>query len=244
MAYTRQYFQFFSPVLQRQMEVLHVGDWGYPLILLPTSRGRFFDLEDRGILASLRPHIERGYLQAFCIDTHDDQALLAAGVSLAERRERWLALERHWCEELIPFVRSQADNDFVVVAGCSLGATHALNLSLRHPGLIRRCLAMGGPYDLCTIASLFGDYSAEECERELYFINPMAYMANMDRPTWFDLGGGNLDIKLLTADEDICKEDHLRLAALMERNGIPHHLEVWQGKHDWPVWCAQIAAFA
>jgi esterase/lipase superfamily enzyme len=244
MAYTRRYFKFFSHILARSMEVLHFGDWGYPMIIFPTSRGRFFDLEDRGIISSLRAHLDRGYLQVFCVDTLDWEALLAPGASLVGRRERWLALERHWTEEFIPFVRTQAGNDFLVVAGCSLGATHALNLALRNPALIRRVLAMGGPYDLCAHGSLFGESPRHECEQEFYFVNPMAYMANMHLDTWRKLGGDGLDIKLLTAREDFCLGDHLRLAELMDRNGIPHHLEVWEGNHDWPVWCAQIAAFA
>jgi esterase/lipase superfamily enzyme len=243
MTYSRRYFQFFSQVLQRNMDVLHFGDWGYPMVLFPTSRGRFYDLEDRGIISSLRAHLDRGYVQVFCVETLDWEVLLAP-VCLAERRDRWLALERHWTDEFLPHLRDKAQNDFVVAAGCSLGATHALNLSLRHPGAVRRCLAMGGPYDMVQIASMYGGYDRAESQRALYFIDPMAYMANMDRATWFGLGGGALDIKLLSAHRDICLDDHLRLARLMGQNGIPHHLEVWDGDHDWPTWRAQIAAFA
>jgi esterase/lipase superfamily enzyme len=244
MAYTRRYFQFFSQILQRNLHVLHFGDYGYPMIFFPTSHGRFTDLEDRGIIDSLRHHIDQGYLQVFCVETLDDEALLASGLSLTERRDRWLTLERHWTEEFIPYMRHEAQNDFVVAAGCSMGATHALNLTLRHPDLIRRCLAMAGPYDMCPVSSLFGGFDRWECERELYFINPIAYMANMTREHWLSQGGGQTEIKLLSAKEDMCLDDHLRLAEILGRNGIPHHLEVWDGGHDWPVWCGQVAAFA
>jgi len=242
MAYRRRYFQFYSQILQRQMDCLHFGDWGYPLLFFPTSQGRFFDLEDRGIIESLRPQIEKGYLQVFCLDTLDQETLFAP-VSLSERRDRWLALERHWLEEFIPYAQTQAQNDFVAAAGCSLGATHALNLTLRHPDRIRRCLALAGPFDLCDAPPLFMDYPRAERERELYFINPMAYMANMSRERWQALGGEGTDIKLITADQDSCLGDNLRLAGILSRNGIRHQLEVWQGPHDWPVWRAQIPFF-
>ncbi|AGY59842.1 hypothetical protein GKIL_3596 [Gloeobacter kilaueensis JS1] len=243
MAYSRRYFQFYSHVLQRDLDVLHFGNWGYPMLVFPTSRGRFFDAEDRGLIASLHRHIDQGYLQVFCVETLDWELLLACGVSFAERRERWLALERHWTDEFIPYVRHKAQNDFLVAAGCSLGATHAINLTLRHPDLVRRVLAMGGPYDLDNIASLFGK-GGPELSRQLYFINPMAYMANMSYQYWLQMGGGHTQINLLSAHHDFCLDDHLRLAGLLGRNGIDHHLEVWDGGHDWPVWCAQIAAFA
>lgn len=244
MAYSRNYVQLPSQILGRDLELLHFGDQGYPLILFPTSNGRFFDVEDQGLIGSLRSHIDQGYLQVFAVESLDWEALLASGVGLAERRDRWLAIEKHWAEELIPYARDVAQNDFVVVGGCSFGATHAVNFALRHPSLVRRCLALAGPYDLVNTSDLLEEFSREEKERELYFINPISYVANLSSDRWHELGGGDTDIKLLTADQDICLGDNLRLAELLGRNGIPHHLEVWQGQHDWDVWQAQIAAFA
>jgi esterase/lipase superfamily enzyme len=144
MSYPRRYLRFASRVLGREMEMLHFGHRGYPLICLPTSNGRFFDLEDRGIIASLGHHLEQGYLQAFCVETLDWETLFNRELDVPQRRDRWLLLEQHWVEELIPYAKAEAQNDFLVVAGFSLGATHAVNLTCRHPGLVRRCLALGG----------------------------------------------------------------------------------------------------
>ncbi len=244
MTYSRQYFRFPSKILQRQMEGLHFGNSGYPMLLFPTDQGRFFDPEDRGLIDCLRQHLERGYLQVFCLETLDWETFLAADLDLQQRRQRWLALERHWCEEFIPYACQMAQNDFLVIAGCSLGATHALNLALRHPRLVRRCLAIAGPYDLANTPALFAEFTQAEREQELYFISPLAYMANMRRERWQELGGDQTQIKLLTAHGDPFLGDHLRLAELLGRLGIHHQLEIWPGGHDWPVWRAQIAAFA
>jgi len=242
MGFRRRYTRFWSPILGRDMELLHFGDWGYPLLFLPTSEGRFYDLEDRGMIASLSEAIGRGYVQVFCLETLDHETLFAP-VSLGERRDRWLALERHWVEEFIPYACHEAQNNFLGVAGCSLGATHAVNLALRHPQLVRRCVALAGPHDLANAHPLFSDCAPQDRERELYFINPIAYMAHMSREKWFALGGGGLDLQLITAHQDICLEDNLRLAGVLSRNHIPHHLAVWEGPHDWPVWRAQIPHF-
>ena len=53
MTYTRRYFRFFSEILRHDLEVLHFGNWGYPLILFPQENGRFYDMENNGIIASL-----------------------------------------------------------------------------------------------------------------------------------------------------------------------------------------------
>ncbi len=244
MAYARRHFRFYSSILSRELDVLHFGTWGYPMLLFPTSGGRFYDLEDQGIIAGLRSHLEQGYLQIFCLETLDQETLDARSLPIQQRRDRWLALERHWVEEFIPYAIQQAQNNFLVAAGCSLGGTHALNLALRHPQLVRRCLALAGPHDLANAAPLFSDYSHQDRDRELYFINPVAYMSNMNQGQWQQLGGDQLDIKLLTAHRDICLWDNLRLAEIFNRNGIRHQLEVWEGDHDWPVWRAQLKTFA
>ena len=120
MANSRRYVRFPSAILHREVELLHFGDQGYPLILIPTSNGRFFDVEDRGLIDSLNWHLEQGYVQVFAIESLDWETFFAPGLSLPERRDRWLTVERHWTEEIIPYARETAQNDFVGVGGCSL----------------------------------------------------------------------------------------------------------------------------
>lgn len=226
------------------MEILHFGTWGYPLLLMPTARGRFFEPENHGIIEKLRGHLDNGYVQIFCLDTLDSDTFFAKGLSLTARRDRWLALEQHWTDEFIPFARHEAQNDFLVVAGFSLGATHALNLALRHPGLVHRCIAIAGTYDLAHTPSLFGEFHPLEKEQSLYFISPMAYMSNMSLSRWRELGGAILDIKLLVGRTDPALEDNIRFADILRRVGIPHHLEIWEGGHHWETWGQQLLAFA
>lgn len=50
MAFTRSYHRWFSASLQRDMEVLVFGHAGTRVVAFPTSQGRFFDWEDRGLI--------------------------------------------------------------------------------------------------------------------------------------------------------------------------------------------------
>ena len=49
----REYHKRYSTRLGREMELLVFGAAGLPVLVFPTSCGRFFDFEDRGMVAAL-----------------------------------------------------------------------------------------------------------------------------------------------------------------------------------------------
>ncbi|MDQ3950853.1 MAG: esterase, partial [Gemmatimonadota bacterium] len=60
----RDYRRWFSPALGRDMELLIFGHSGARVLVFPTSMGRFFEWEDRGMIhGALGHHIEQGWLQ-------------------------------------------------------------------------------------------------------------------------------------------------------------------------------------
>ena len=56
------------------MEMLIFGHGGMPLLVFPTSMGRFFEYEDRGMIALHRQQYEHGAMQAFCPDSVDSES--------------------------------------------------------------------------------------------------------------------------------------------------------------------------
>ena len=58
----REYHKWYSPTLNRDMELLVFGHAGARMIVFPTSRARFFEYEDRGMVGALGDHIESGNL--------------------------------------------------------------------------------------------------------------------------------------------------------------------------------------
>jgi esterase/lipase superfamily enzyme len=50
------------------MEMLTYGHDGLPGIVFPTSQGRFYEFEDRGMVGAVADKIEGGRLQLFCVD--------------------------------------------------------------------------------------------------------------------------------------------------------------------------------
>jgi len=72
----REYHKGYSQELHRDMDALVFGHAGMPLLVFPTSMGKFFEYEDRGMIGVLAPKIERGDLQV-AISTNGKSPALA-----------------------------------------------------------------------------------------------------------------------------------------------------------------------
>ena len=67
----RCYESWVSTNLGRPMEFLWFGWSGYPVVMFPTSQGRFFQYEDMGVVARLAEKVDAGFLQLVCVDSVD-----------------------------------------------------------------------------------------------------------------------------------------------------------------------------
>jgi esterase/lipase superfamily enzyme len=65
----REYHKWYSSRLGRDMEMLVIGYAGLPVLVFPTSGGRFYEFEDRGMIGAVGGRVERGDLQFFCVDS-------------------------------------------------------------------------------------------------------------------------------------------------------------------------------
>ncbi len=70
----REYHTGYSSRLGREMEILVFGHAGLPVMVFPTSCGRFYDFEDRGMVAALAAKIDSGQVQLFCVDSVDAES--------------------------------------------------------------------------------------------------------------------------------------------------------------------------
>jgi len=79
----REYHAWHSPSLNRNMELLVFGHGGSRVLVFPTSMGRYYEWEDRGMMGALGEHIERGWIQLYCVDSVDEESWYARGKDLA-----------------------------------------------------------------------------------------------------------------------------------------------------------------
>lgn len=227
----REYHKNRSKSLGRQMEMLVFGHAGLPVLAFSTSSGRFFDFENRGMIAALAEKIEAGQLQLFCVDSVDAESWYNRQISPRRRVARQLEYERYILEEAIPAVRARSDNGALLAFGCSLGGYHAVNLALRHPSVFTGFLALSGAFDL---TQFLDGYYDDDC----YFNLPLHYMANLTDPTYLDRYRENNKYVFATGWDDRCLKQNQDLAAIFADKEIPHQLHIWNVKcsHDWPVW--------
>jgi esterase/lipase superfamily enzyme len=230
----REYLHWDSPTLGRKMELLIFGHGGRPMIWFPTSKGRFYQNEDFGLIGAVGDLIESGRLQVACVDSVDDESFYAAHRHPAERLARHDQYDRYLHAEVVPWLRARArDGGRVGTLGASFGAYHAVNFGFRHPDVVDKVVGFSGKYDIHAFLDGYWDDTA-------YFHCPTAYVPNMDAGGVRALSG--LDIAVVTGETDNILEGSRQLIGILAAKGIPHRGHIWGAPygHDWPWWKVQI----
>ena len=65
----REYHKWWSRRLDRDMELLVFGHSGVPIVVFPSSQGRFFEFEDRGMIGAVAHKIDAGEIQTVIAST-------------------------------------------------------------------------------------------------------------------------------------------------------------------------------
>jgi esterase/lipase superfamily enzyme len=224
----REYHKWYSHRLGRDMELLVFGHAGTPVLVFPTSMGRFFEYSDRGMIAAVSGKIDCGALQFFCVDGVDTESWYNKRIHPADRVRRHMVYEEYLVEEVMPFIRGRNFSQRRIATGCSFGGYHCVNFALKHPDLITDCIAMGGAFD---IKQFLNGYYDDNC----YYNNPPDYLPNMHND-WRQKLYRNFIF--VTGEHDMCLGENFRMAKIMGLKHIPHTLDVWKDRtgHDWPWW--------
>ena len=241
-----QYFKEYSPELGRDMECKLYGHAGRPMLYIPCQDGRFFDFENFHMTDTLAPWIESGQIMVLSIDTMDQETWSDAQGNpywRIRRYEQWL---HYITREVAPMLQHLAQqrngwNDLpgIIAFGCSLGATHAVNLYLRRPDIFCGCLALSGIY---TAHYGFGDYMDE-----LVYINsPVDYMKNFpeDHP-YMQLFRSQKAVICCGQGDWEQPDTTWLLKRIFEAKHIPIWVDLWghDVNHDWNWWYKQVAYY-
>ena len=225
----REFQSWYSPALDRQMEMLQFGHGGAPLLVFPTSMGRFFDYENRNMIGIAGGRYESGELQAFCVDSVDSESWYNKAVSPRARVERHMRYEQYLLQEVLPFIRQRNPSPRVTVTGCSFGGYHSANFAFRNPQLVDSLVSFGGAFD---IHQFIDGYYDQDC----YFNCPPDFLPRIDDDNLLN-EFRRMRIVLAAGETDICLAENQRLSDILGRKNIPHQLDIWGGAgHDWPWW--------
>ena len=233
----REWHKWYSLRLERDMELLIFGHAGLPAIVFPSSRGRFYEFEEFGMVYALWEQIERGEVQLFCVDSIDAESWYNRNVGPRWRIARHVQYESYVLEEVVPLARAVGNWGPLAAIGASFGGFHALNIGLRRPDVFRSVLSMSGAFDM---SGFLGGYS----DQDTYFHNPVQYLPNLSDAWHYDLYRQNTYV-LAAGEHDICRGRTEHMAHLMRQKAIPVRLDIWGdgSLHDWPVWRKMVRAY-
>jgi esterase/lipase superfamily enzyme len=225
-----QYIRWRTPYLGgRQLEMLVFGHAGVPVVLFPTSLGRFFEYKDSQLIAAAAPFVETGRVKIYCPDAINGESWYNRSIHPADRVRTHLGYERAIVHELFEHVRRDTGCWRLAVGGCSFGGYQALNIALRHPDQVGAVLSMSGAFDIRPL--LDGYY-----DDNVYFNNPVDYMPGLSDP-WYLERLRSMAIVLGVGEWDICLQENQTFSTLLDGKGIRHWFDFWRwAKHDWPLW--------
>ena len=232
----REYHRWFSPALGRDMELLIFGHAGARALVFPTSLGKFFEWEDRGMIGALNDHLENGWLQLFCVDSVDAESWYARHKHPGDRAWRHVEYEQYILNEVLPLAQSVNPNPFLITTGASFGAYHALNIAFRHPHTFHRVIGLSGLYDIKQILRGYEDHN-------VYVNDPSHYMIHESDPARLD-ALKRMNIILAIGKDDPNLADNQHLSNVLWGKGIWHAFRLWDGwAHDWPWWRQMIRQY-
>ncbi len=220
-----QQLNYYSHILGRNIETLVFGDRGYPVVVLPTTLGSYFEAKDMGLITSASWFIEQGLVQIYCPDSINAESWYNKKIHPAERVRRYELYDRFLNEEFIPQLQQRSPSGKVCMAGPSFGGYKAANFAFKHPEKVSHLFCMSGAFN---IKSFLDGFYNDQC----FFNNPVDFLPGANQPELWQM-----NIVLGSSEWDICLKDNLEMSKLLHQKQIRHWLDVrgWV-QHDWPLW--------
>ncbi len=233
----REYRKWYSGRLGREMELLIFGHAGLPVVVFPTSAGRFYEFEDHGMVRALAEKIESGGLHMFCVDSIDAESWYNRKAPPRWRIARHMLYEEYILHEVLPLARTLNANSEFAALGCSFGGYHAANLALRHPDVFTGMVSLSGTFD---VSAFLDGYYDQDC----YYNLPTHYLPQLNDAWYLERFRRN-NFVLATGWDDQCLTQNQQFDRILTAKQIPHQFYIWDAKnsHDWPTWQRMVSQY-
>lgn len=219
------YHKWYSPTLNKDIEMLVFGHAGYPLVLFPTTMGRFFECKNMKLIESAKWFLEEGLVQIYCPDSINELSWYDKGIHPADRVKNHMWYDQFIMDEVVNPICAARGIQKLAIAGVSFGGYHAANFAFKHPERVSHMFSLSGAFDIKSF--LDGYY-----DDNVFYNNPVDFLPGSNHPDLW-----NMKIILGTSDWDICLESNQKLAKILSDKNIPFWFDErkW-AEHDWPIW--------
>jgi esterase/lipase superfamily enzyme len=237
-----EYHKWWSENLDKDMELKVYGHYGKPFIVFPSSKGRFFDFKNMGMVDAISYFIDSGKIKLFAVDSVDEESWYNFSLLPGDRNARHEDYDKYIVNEVVPFIREHCHSpeEKMMTTGCSMGAYHALNFFLKHPDVFEGTIALSGLYRLDR--NEFG-LPAHEIPY-VYYNSPLNYLMGLDNSKYLDHYRESTIIVCTGqgAWEDEALADTRALDRLFREKNVPAWIDYWgyDVNHDWPWWYKQM----
>jgi esterase/lipase superfamily enzyme len=217
--------RWYSYNLGFELDMLVFGDRGQPVILFPTSFGRYYQNKDHGLIDAVSWFVNEGLIKIYCPDSIDTLSWYNRSVHPAEKVKNHIWYDKMLHEELVPWVTLETGVSKAVMAGCSFGGYHAANFAFKHPEQVSSLISMSGAFDI----RMFTDGFYND---DIFYNNPVDFLPGSNQQDLW-----NMNIILGSSEHDICLESNYILSQILRNKNINHWLDIRPDHmHDWPVW--------
>lgn len=233
----REIHQWYSPSLNKNMEIAVYGHYGFALLLIPTAAADYLEYERFLMIDVMSKYINSGKIKIFSINSINSESWLNNDMHGYHKGVRHQQFNAYVYNEVVPFIKNMTSYDTpIITVGASLGALHAANLFFKRPALINGCIAMSGVYDLTS-------YTKGYWDENVYFNSPLHYLNDIHDEWHLNMLRSSGHIHIFTGSGDYEDPNASRyLSGLLHHKMIPHDLDVWgyDIRHDWPTWRAML----
>jgi len=229
--------RWYSHRVGQPVTVVRWGDFGQPVLVLPTAGGDAEEIERFKLVEALWPLVEARKIKIYSVDSIGGRTWFYREGSPEHRMK--MQDQFHWCirEEVVPAIHMDCKTTDIDIwtAGASIGAFHAAALVCRFPDVFSKAISMSGTYNLMRFIEAHHPTDDFRRASPLYFVP--------------HLGGKHLDVlrqryvHMVTGEgrwENI--NESFGLANVLGQKGVPNYVESW-GKdwhHDWVTWRAML----
>ena len=227
---------WFSPSLNREMEIAIYGHTGEPILMFPSAAADYLEYERFYLIDSVVPLVESGRVRLFSINSINAESWLNHQIEPRRKAVRHQQYNRYIEREVVPYIRTASPAGRLLTCGVSLGAFHAANVLFRRPDLFDGVIGMSGIYDLKAYANGYWD-------EDVYFNSPVDYLPNLSDAAILDRLRTAKDIHFVTGSGPYEDPNATRaIGEILDMKGIRHRTEIWgsEWSHDWPTWRAML----
>jgi esterase/lipase superfamily enzyme len=224
--------RWFSERVQQEITLARWGEFGKPVLVLPSAGGDAREIERNGLVDACGQLLAEGRIKLYSVDSVAGQAMMLTSGTTQHRT--WLLNQFHECvrREVVPAIHADLGGQTldVITAGASMGAFNAVALLCRYPEVFGAAIGMSGSYR----PERFYDPPWSE---DLYFCAPLQFLPNLEGP---QLDRLRQRFAILACGEGAWEDisESWQIAAALGVKGIPNRVDNWgpDWDHDWITW--------